>query len=212
MNYNLNIPGWTSERELVILSTLASLVPENGGIVEVGCFLGRSTTALYTGKKQSVSMDIIDNFNNSGIPKTASYEKIGIEGNIDIYNRAASIAQETTWQDAFKFTVGEDLFNNINIHCMDSKDFVKTKDCDLAFIDGSHRYVNVITDIKKHMTDTNLILGDDFKAEFPGVSQALSVYKQDRTVIVFEKTKLWALVPAVGYWRDVFKENNLLFL
>ena len=60
--YNLNIPGWMHEKELKILSTLAEYVPENGSILEVGCFLGSSTTALYRGKNSLVSMDIVDNF------------------------------------------------------------------------------------------------------------------------------------------------------
>lgn len=210
MNYNLNIPGWTNEKELFILSTLASFVPNNGSIVEVGCLLGRSTTALYMGKKQSVTLDVIDNFSAPTKRPYTPSKKIEIHGNSDIYLKAMSIAQRTSWQDAFKFCIGEEMYNNISVHCMDSRDYIKKHECDLAFIDGSHTYLDVMSDMKKHMTTSNLILGDDFY--IPEVSQAVSLFSKKRTMVIFADTKLYALIPSIGYWKNIFKENNLLFL
>lgn len=47
----IKIPGWTSDKELKILEAFASNVPDGGSILEIGPFIGRSTLALYNGKK-----------------------------------------------------------------------------------------------------------------------------------------------------------------
>ena len=214
--YNLNIPGWMVEKELVILSTIASHVPDNGSILEVGSFLGRSTTAFYKGKKQNVSLDVVDTFlcypTFLKPELNLTFEKVLLDGNQEMYYTARDIAAKTGWLDAFKYCVGEDMFNNINIHKTSSTNFNKEKTYNLTFIDASHTFENVLSDIKKFTHNNNLLMGDDFNPLYPGVSQALSLTRDKRTLIVFEDTKLWALVPKSGHWRDVFKNNNLVFL
>ena len=44
-----DIPGWMSEEDLVFLYNMAAAVPMNGCIVELGCWLGRSTCAIIQG-------------------------------------------------------------------------------------------------------------------------------------------------------------------
>jgi hypothetical protein len=95
---------------------------------------------------------------------------------------------------------------------MESKDFEKTKNYNLTFIDGSHTFENVRNELDKFLSADQLVVGDDFLPSFPGVTIALSLVRTGQTLIVFENTKLWALVPKEGYWREVFKNNNLLFL
>jgi predicted O-methyltransferase YrrM len=213
--YNLNIPGWMHKKELIILSTLAGYVPDNGSILEIGCFLGSSTTALYRGKNSSVSMDIVDNFR---IGPSQSLLNIEFENlrfapcDPIMYADAREIAKATGWHDAFRFCIGEEMYANINVHPTSSKDFEKVKHYDLTFIDASHTLLDVKHDIEKYESDTGLLLGDDFHPWFNGVAVALNQTKKNRTLIVFENTKLWALIPNTGYWRDVFKNNNLLFL
>ena len=202
---NANIPGWIRPEELVILSTLAKFVPSNGSILEVGCFLGRSTVALYNGKDLSVSLSVVDTFGGlSGNFNGA--------GDIDMFNAAKDIAATDGWQAAFKFCIGEDIYNDINVYASTSKEFVKNKTYNLTFIDASHYYEDVRNDLKKFASDTELLVGDDFSFGYPGVSQALNQFRNERTLVVFEDTKLWALIPKTGYWRDIFKNNNLLFV
>ena len=213
--YNLNIPGWMHEKELMILSTLAGYVPDNGSILEIGCFLGSSTTALYRGKNSSVSMDVVDNFRIDARPSiiNVEFEKLYFAPcDPTMYANAREIAKATGWHDAFRFCIGEEMYDNINVYPTSSKDFEKVKQYDLTFIDASHTLLDVIHDIKKYESDTGLLLGDDFHTSFNGVVVALNQTRQNKTLIVFENTKLWALVPKRGYWRDVFKNNNLLFL
>jgi predicted O-methyltransferase YrrM len=213
--YNVNIPGWMHEKELKILSTLAGYVPDNGSILEIGCFLGSSTTALYRGKHSSVTMDVVDNFriDNEPLLVNIEFEKLQLAlGDRTMYDSAREIAKTTGWHDAFRFCIGEEMYDNINVHPTSSKDFEKVKHYDLTFIDASHTLIDVTHDIEKYNSGTGLLLGDDFHSFFNGVVVALNQTRKHRTLIVFEGTKLWAIVPKKGYWRDVFKNNNLLFL
>jgi hypothetical protein len=211
---NTSIPGWMKLEELTLLSKIAQAVPENGSILEVGCFLGSSTAALYNGKLPSVKMTVVDNFRGFLDPTLIekTFRQVNFEmGDPDLYERAKHIAIFSGWQKAFKFCVGDDIYNDLDVHPVASRDFVRDKKYNLTFIDASHYYEDVRNDIKKFMTDTDLLIGDDFLSIFPGVSQAVNQFRGKRTLIVFENTKLWALVPTSGYWRDVFKNNNLLF-
>lgn len=209
------IPSWMYPKELKILSTLADLVPENGSILEIGCFLGGSTAALYKGKKPSVSLDVVDSFKMENCEKFfyLPIEKMNfVSGSIDMFNAAKEIAKTSDWHAAFKFCIGDEIYNDINVYPMLSKDFNKSKEYNLTFIDASHTYDDVVSDILKFRSDSELLIGDDFYSQYPGVATAINLTRQAKTLIVFENTKLWALVPKQGYWREVFKNNNLLFL
>ena len=211
---NTNIPGWMKPQELVLLTKLAQFVPENGAILEVGCFLGSSTVALYNGKLPSVKMTVVDNFRGFLDPSVLEkpFEEVRFEtGDLDSYQRAKSIAISRGWQMAFKSCVGDEIYNDLDTHPVSSGDFVKDKKYNLTFIDASHYYEDVRNDLKKFASDTDLLIGDDFLSLYPGVSQAVNQFRDKRTLVVFENTKLWALIPKAGYWRDVFKNNNLLF-
>jgi len=213
--YNLNIPGWMLERELKILSELAKYVPENGSILEVGCFLGSSTTALYRGKHPSVKMDVVDSFTgfrNSDLLNRDFSQLHFTAGNKEVYELAKKIVISSGWQKAFKFCIGEEMYNNINVYPNTSAKFVKSKSYDLTFIDASHTLEDVMHDIKKFDSDEGLLIGDDYHPWYDGVAIALSQTRDKKMLVVFENTKLWALIPKSGYWRDVFKNNNLLFL
>lgn len=214
MKYDTTIPGWMYPKELHILSILAGFVPENGSILEIGCFLGSSTTALYRGKHPSVKMDIVDSFKMKNSEKffDLPIEKMSFaSGSIDIFNSAKEIARKSSWQEAFKFCIGEEMYNELNVYPVLTQTFNKTKTYDLTFIDGSHEFEDVLHDIEKFQSDNDLVIGDDFSRPYPDVASAVNLARKRKTLIVFENSKLWALVPNQGYWRDVFKTNNLVF-
>ena len=211
--YNIDIPGWMNEKELTILHTLAGFVPENGSILEIGSFLGLSTTALYRGKLNSVSLDIVDNFSTLN-PKNFKNMKFSLRHATEYgdFEKINEIVTEQGWEAGFKYCIGEEMYNNITVEVISSEVYNKSKKFNLTFIDGSHVYESVQHDIIKYTTDDDLLMGDDYAKLFPGVLLSVGQNRNARTLIVFEKTKLWALVPKTGYWRDVFKNNNLLFL
>jgi len=60
MNYVMEVKGQISQAEAERLQYLASLVPDNGIIVEIGAYAGRSTCALASGMKDTVHLYSID--------------------------------------------------------------------------------------------------------------------------------------------------------
>jgi precorrin-6B methylase 2 len=208
-----DIPGWMTEYDLRILTMLADHVPKNGSILEIGCFLGRSTTALYNGKDSSVSLEVIDPFEDmrtwAGFKEIPTFEKSSCKGNEFVYKVAIHIAQSISWLEAFRYCIGRTRFEQVQLFKGTSENHPKVKDYDLVFIDGAHSYEGVKHDIMKYSSDTTLIVGDDFINTHPGVSQAINELREYRSLIGFGESKLWALIPRSGYWYDLFKKNNL---
>lgn len=60
MPYNLNIPGQVSEDQLKAIELVASLVPANGHVVEVGSLFGRTSWAWAKSVDPSVTVHCID--------------------------------------------------------------------------------------------------------------------------------------------------------
>lgn len=211
-----NIPGWVSNRELTILSILAGYVPDNGTILEIGCFLGRSTAALYNGKNKSVKLEVVDCFRGlSSVGINKPFDELFSQRSDQLreaYYKARDVALSYGWHEAFKYCIGQEMYNDITVYAMNSTEFSKTKQYNLTFIDGDHNMESVLHDIKKCDSDVDLLVGDDFVKTFPGISCAVNELRRTRTLIVFEDTKLWVLVPKTGYWKEVFKNNNLIFM
>ena len=105
MNYNLDIPGWMGVRDLQILKQIASHVPENGNILEVGCFLGRSTYALHDGKPASARIEVVDTFIISKL-YSLDVGKSDIQGSRQLIDEAINIASKNgSWLESFKHCV-----------------------------------------------------------------------------------------------------------
>lgn len=210
---NKNIPGWMNEKDLNILHKLAGFVPENGSILEIGSFLGLSTTALYRGKPKSVSLEVVDNFNTFK-NENFKYMKFSLchATEYSDFDKINQIIVEQGWHEGFKYCIGNEVYNDISVNITSSQLYNKNKKFNLTFIDGDHRYESVVHDMSKYATDDDLLVGDDFAKQFTGVLQAVGENRNAKTLLVFEKSKIWTLIPKTGYWRDVFKNNNLLFL
>ncbi len=210
------IPGWMTHQDLNILTELAKHVPKNGSILEIGCFLGRSTTALYNGKDSSVSLEVIDPFEDicswSGFKEIPSFTKANCSGSETLYNIAIHIAQRKNWLESFRFCIGDTIYNKLDVYRGTSKNHIIEKEYDFVFIDGSHSHEDVKHDIVKYSSDTTLIVGDDFINTHPGVSQAINESRNYRTLVVFNESKLWVLIPRLGYWSDMFKNSDLSLL
>ena len=202
-----------TEYDLRILTMLAERVPKNGSILEIGCFLGRSTTALYNGKDSSVSLEVIDPFEDictwSDYKEIPSFTASNCAGSEALYNVAMHIAQRKNWLESFRFCIGNLMYNNLKVYQGTSQNHIIEKEYDLVFIDGAHSYEGVKHDIMKYSSDTTLLVGDDFINAHPGVSQAINELREYRSLIGFGESKIWALIPRSGYWYDLFKKNNL---
>jgi hypothetical protein len=201
---NVDVPGWISERDLNVLSHISSHVPENGNILEVGPFLGRSTSALLYGKKDSVALDVVDTF--TGIPVNS--ECRGIRGNKETFNRLQSLAQKTgDWEESFKKSQENNL-KNMNIFKCSSQEFEIKKFYNLVFIDADHSFINVYTDIYKFINNSEVIVGDDFVPWWPDVVKAVNRFRMtsQRTLISLKESNLWMLVPDNQHWKECIKQ------
>jgi hypothetical protein len=84
--FDLSIPGWMQPSELKVISHIAKHVPENGNILEIGSFLGRSTTAIARSAPASTSIHCIDLFPEKGGWFEAENPTIGPLGDLTKYN------------------------------------------------------------------------------------------------------------------------------
>lgn len=203
------IPGWMTTTDLQVLGTLASLVPKNGNILEIGSFLGRSTKELFNNKDPSVSLTIIDSFdiNKFKIDDALNYP---FDGDKSLLINACNISQqENSWEAGFRFCLGVDICNNIKINAMSSKEFVVDKFYDMIFIDGDHSLDGVLHDINKFFHSDSILVGDDFNAKFPGVPTALGIHRKQtgRTILIPENSKIWISIPKSTNWKNKVLSN-----
>lgn len=132
LNLVQNIEGFLVPGQEKTLMVLASKVPENGTIVEIGSFKGKSTACLGLGSSKSVKIHAIDTFKGN--------DQDFFEGNqfsggsfLDEFNNNLKHA---------------DVLKKVKPHVGFSGDIGKiwNKKIDLLFIDGSHVYKDVKKD------------------------------------------------------------------
>lgn len=208
-NINTDIPGWMSVRDLNILAKLAELCPENSSILEIGAFLGRSTYSLYSNKKETTTLTVIDTFEITLDYNTDVENYIfKLDGNTDLAVEASQLSkQANTWLAGFEKCLGEKIYSDIDVYSCTSSAYKKTKEFDLVFIDGGHDKHNVLYDIAKFISPTNLLVGDDFGLtfdRFQGLIDAVaySKIKYNRTLVCLDNSRLWMLIPNTGYWKE----------
>lgn len=211
--YNKDIPGWMSIQDLNILQTLAGYVPENGSILEIGCFLGRSTTALYAGKHDSVKLEVVDTFEYNETYSIFSGQDLN--GDMELFLKVARLARkENSWKKSFEFCVGDEICNSIDIHETSSENFISNKVLDMVFIDADHTTDAVVKDITKFINTNTLIVGDDYNPKWSNsvpVATALVRGDYSHTLVVPAFSKIWFMIPPIGFWKDIFKRNNIFF-
>ena len=227
--FKTDVPGWMTEVDLNVLYKLASMVPDEGSILELGCFLGRSTSALFNGKSSTVKLTVVDSFEpltmyspqvdifQIRINETHGGKYVDAYGSRELYAAAQELTKLTgNWLAGFRHCVGDDIFTNIDLHQAYSADFkLDENGYNLAFIDASHVKEDVVNDISKFINNNKtLIVGDDFDPKhMNGVISALvEVRKRNKhLLIVPENSKLWMLVPMEGYWKEQFRNTNSCF-
>ena len=212
MNSNNDIPGFMSDEEISILEKLASMVPPNGKILEIGAFLGRSTAAIYKGKDPSVKLTIVDSWiilppyqliNNR--VSCDSQDFIEFFGSAEILSEAFEISNKHGNLRAGLEYCLKDILHDIEVIQITSSSFTDHQNYDLIFIDGGHEFESVNYDIANSIVNNKtLVVGDDHTVEnFPSVIKAVQNNKNNRCVILpLGAAKSWMLIPAVGYWRE----------
>jgi predicted O-methyltransferase YrrM len=215
--YNLDIPGWMSETDLEILKTLASYVPSQASILEIGCFVGRSTYALYSGKKPEVKLSVVDTFEVNETYKSSIDETMS--GDPNLINNIVDIAKnENSWENAFRHCLPQHMLDQIEVNVSSSNDYTLPDNFNdeghfnMVFIDANHSMDNVHHDIIKYAGRHTLLVGDDFSPKKLGVANAIALTREilPRKLIMPAGSKIWIMVPNGGYWHRLFKSSVIV--
>jgi SAM-dependent methyltransferase len=187
------VPGLTSRGDLNILYEWAKLVPENGVIVEIGSFLGRTAVALAEGAPASTKIYCIDYFSdyfNKMLTKDNNFcgdddfWKIG-----KIYN---------TKEEFVKFT--KDYGNIIQL-VLERPNKVypyQGELIDLLFLDCAHYNPDDLMNIqyfKKFLKPNAVICGHDYHPRFPDVIKNVKILEiiYKTKAILYESNSMWAI-------------------
>jgi glycosyltransferase involved in cell wall biosynthesis len=160
---DIGIQGWMTQAELNWLFEKAKTV---NTILEVGSWKGRSTHALLSGCKGTVTA--VDTFK-------------GTDDEGDLTN---SIGKKEDIYAQFQANVGH--FKNLEVFKMTSEEAAekfKDRKWDMIFIDANHTYEGVEKDIEMWKDKATIIIsGHDYCPAWPGVMKAVEEHYKDVTV------------------------------
>jgi tetratricopeptide (TPR) repeat protein len=183
-DYDNNVEGWTSQKELSFLHETAK---EMETIVEIGSWKGRSTEALLSGTKGTVYA--VDHF-------------LGSKGE-ELQHKEA---KDDVVYNQFMDSVGH--YKNLKVLRMSSNEAVKQfadKSVDMVFIDGEHTYEGVKEDIKLWLPKAKkIICGHDYCDAWAGVKKAVEENFDDFT----KEDSIW-IKNLDGQNRGPFKTLQL---
>ena len=156
------IPGWFNYAESY--DQIVHEIPDDGKIVEIGSFLGRSThylaTSLMNANKENVKIYCVDTFEGSS-------EHVNLKLPKDFFS---------IFKENLKFFIGREMV----IPChgrSDSEDILnkfEDRSIDYIMVDGAHEHEPVLDDIENwwpKLKSDGVMLGDDFDLE--SVSEAV---------------------------------------
>jgi len=162
MPYRTDIKGWMFRQELEQLSRLASLVPKNGVIVEVGSFCGLSSVCLAMSADPYVSIYCYDFF-----------------GTLLYRNSDAEVGVEVDCWKEFKENT-KPYYNVIPVKgfCPVEAKYTDSRPIDLLFVDAAHKNPedwNIIEYFLPFMNVNGIISGHDYGCDpdnnaFPDVN------------------------------------------
>jgi predicted O-methyltransferase YrrM len=187
------IPGILHPLEGFTLFLLSMTAPTDNMIVEVGSYLGRSTTymalgSLISGKKGVYAVDMFPKCSDWYLGKDGYYHIKGSDYYLEerIYkDRARFFYSDNYYQstlDIFRdIIVKIGLGDFIEPYKGSSADFVEQIRAPLrmVFIDGDHTYEGVIKDIVSladMLTENGFLCFHDYSSSFPGVVRAVDEY------------------------------------
>lgn len=175
MPYDMNIPGHMLQEELEQIEYLASLVPENGTIVEIGSLFGRSAVAWARSCHPSVNVYCVDLFHNVMVNPSVSFYEDFINNTRDIPN---IIPVRAFSPYAFETKLPEKQF-------------------DLVFLDAIHTNPSDIDNIRYFLPKIKsggILCGHDYDPGWPDVVQNVRFLEEELGVGV-------QLIPDTSIWR-----------
>lgn len=184
-----NIYGFLSPAEMELLYQLASQVPKDGTIVEIGSFQGKSTVCLGLGAKQSGAwVWAIDPHDDIQVNDSTHY---GMENHAALLKNLVEFSvADRTRVVALKSSVARSIWYSI---------------IDLLWIDGSHDYNDVRLDLRwsDSVVPSGVIALHDASGHFPDVSRALEKLLGDKQWCVAERVDATVVLKRVQVVNEV---------
>jgi len=187
-----SVPGFSTNKDLDIVYEWARTVPENGVIVEVGTFMGRTAVAFAEGAPASAKIYCIDYYNDW----TCNIQPDDAPGG-DFWE----IGKVYSKQEKFsQFT--KDYPNiiplKLNYH---EKCYPYNKEpIDVLFIDALHRNPDDILNIvylKGFVKNGGMICGHDYYDDnrFPDVGKNINFLEKtfQTTVTLYKFSSMWSI-------------------
>jgi autotransporter strand-loop-strand O-heptosyltransferase len=149
------IDGWMNYKECVWLHGVANKMDS---ICEIGSWKGRSTHALLSGTKGTVTA--VDHFKGS----------VGEDGP----HAEAKQPDDPVYRQFIENTKGFDNLNVYRSSSLEAAAHFEGQKFDMVFIDAEHSYEAVKKDIKAWKSKAKLLIcGHDYSDDWPGVKRAV---------------------------------------
>jgi hypothetical protein len=187
-----DVPGLSNNKDLDIVYEWARTVPENGVIVELGSFFGRTAVAFAEGAYSSVKIYCIDYFDEwlshfcENDAPGGSFWEVG-----KVYNKEQEFLKNT--KD----------YKNINLLKLKEGQIVYPYDkepIDILFVDALHKNPSDIINImffKKFVKRDGMICGHDYYEDkrFPDVGMNISILEKmfNTTATLYKGSSMWSI-------------------
>lgn len=188
-----DVPGLSSDKDLDIVYEWARTVPENGTIVEIGSFFGRTAVAFAEGAHASVKIHCIDYFDDwLHIPRLEN--KCLPPGDFWVVNKV--------YNREVEFNKSTKDYPNIIKHVLPKEQNVYQYNgelIDVLFLDCAHKNPSDIQNIlyyRKFLKKNALICGHDYHPDgFPDVVHNIKILQKmyDTKVILYQGSSMWAI-------------------
>jgi len=159
MKQTHEIQGWFNQYQQNVYDFLLSRTPETGTFVEIGAWLGKSSSYLVdnSGTRRVI---IIDSWQGSPNERGGNHH----------------LATQTDIYEIFKENMGERKYESIRGLSTEVASQFEDESLDTVFIDATHTYDAVKADIAAWLPKVKkggILAGDDYVDGWPGVIRAV---------------------------------------
>lgn len=155
------ITGWFSVEDSKTYQYLITNIPEDGTIVEIGCWLGKSSSFLADAKKPNQKIICVDTWEGSASELETNHTLVKTH---DIY-------------EIFKDNMGDRDYQAIKKPSVEAAKSFEDNSLDAVFIDAEHTYNAVKADIEAwypKLKNGGYISGHDYDRNWPEVRRAVN--------------------------------------
>ncbi|MFF3646111.1 class I SAM-dependent methyltransferase [Streptomyces sp. NPDC002564] len=183
------VPGWFHRLDQQLFAFFLEATAERGGdVLEMGCYLGKSTIVMGRHVREGETFTVCDLF---GDESQGSYSR---EETRDFYQKTLSLRAFETNYLAFHDTLPTIVRGRTNVLA----DSIPADSCRFVHIDASHMYEDVSVDIdttREILRPHGVVALDDYRTEHtPGVSAAVweAVFAKGMRPVCVSGSKLYA--------------------